>query len=154
MFESMRRLRIPSQDQIDAVAGQAVYMVESLASLVPSGEGGVPPDLKDEAERAGSATSLVGMMGSAVGVFENMRRLRIPSQDQIDAVAGRTVGMVNAIASFAPDNGDALAEAGRWADDAAKLVNVAAGGVNLLKSLRRFRGPAVEDVQEFMVACI
>jgi hypothetical protein len=155
VFENMRRLRMPSDDALREVARRSVLLVNAMASYVPKeGVDMRPVDLLDEGEWAADGAKLVSVAAAATNVFESMRRLRMPSQDAIDEVARRTAGLVRSIARFAPADGDVLAEAGLWADDAAKLVSLAQGTAELLKSLRRFREPSEDDVRDFITGMV
>lgn len=147
VFANMRGLRVPTPGELDNVTKGTQYLVKSLVSLIP--EDGQVPDLIDEGEWAGYAGALVNVVGSAVGTFVAMRGMHIPSDTAIDETVNATVHLVDRMATMAipkGQNGDALIEAGKWADDAGKLVQVFQGGVQSFVSMRGMHIPAQQAI--------
>jgi hypothetical protein len=117
VFQGMRRLRIPDQGAIDDMSQRSVKLVGSVASYVPKTAEGYTVDLSDQATYSEQGSKILGMVNTAVNLYQDMHRLRMPSPGMLDEVAKRAVDTVNSVASYLPADGDALHEAGLAAED-------------------------------------
>lgn len=143
----LRAFQRPTDQAVNSFRDVAQYLVNVMAQVAADGELGPVQDAADWAEGAGKIVAFVSAGAEALTKLRDFER---PTDQAVRSFRDVAQYTINLLAQVAADSEqDAVANAGRYADSAAKVLGLLKSGAEGLTALRDFQRPSDQAVSEF-----